>query len=157
MKHRIHTKCCPKAKTSKAVFLYVDEYDDGSQKPRWCMYAKNMVDMSGWIESTTGTYNKDGTVASVSKEKRYCKRPPEWMESALEISFCPFCGASPPQIRPRKNPPAKVRKITDGGYYCDTCKERLNACECHPPEHLWEINPDCNSAPPSGPCPQRSS
>jgi hypothetical protein len=53
--------------------------------------------------------------------------------------FCPYCGTTLPEIRPRAKPYKNVCKVTDGGYYCDTCEERLMGCKCHPPECAWEV------------------
>ena len=58
-------------------------------------------------------------------------------------SFCPYCGEALPKMRRRAVLPGKVCVITDGGYYCDTCGKRLNACKCLPPAAAWE--PDVRS------------
>lgn len=57
----------------------------------------------------------------------------------LRIFFCPNCGAKLPKIKLKDKLPEKVLVITDGGYYCNTCHERLNECQCTPPERMWEI------------------
>ena len=62
----------------------------------------------------------------------------EWAVAA----FCPFCATKIPEIVPAQpDPNKKYCQVTDGGYYCNTCKERLNACTCYPPEHLWAAMP----------------
>ncbi len=53
--------------------------------------------------------------------------------------FCPYCGAKLPEIELNPEPPKPLAVITDGGYYCDTCKERLIGCECYAPEFAWRI------------------
>lgn len=52
------------------------------------------------------------------------------------VSFCPWCGVKLPEMK--QGPvTGKVVVITDGGYYCDTCRERLDNCECHAPAEFW--------------------
>lgn len=34
--------------------------------------------------------------------------------------------------------PADTCVVLDGGYYCDTCKERSRECNCLPPTFAWE-------------------
>lgn len=53
------------------------------------------------------------------------------------VKHCPFCGVSLPKPKLRMRPPQRIMTITDGGYYCTTCKRRLMACKCKPPERLW--------------------
>jgi len=67
--------------------------------------------------------------------------PCNYKQRDREISFCPSCGKELPDIRLKQHPPEKVTVITDGGYYCDTCKERLMCCTCAKPDELWEIVP----------------
>ena len=55
----------------------------------------------------------------------------------VEANFCPACGKSLPNIVRNPNPPEKMVKVTDGGYYCDTCNERLGVCSCSPPWMAW--------------------
>lgn len=52
--------------------------------------------------------------------------------------FCPFCGTSLPKMQRKENPPSPIATCTDGGYYCATCNERLNCCDCRLPESAWE-------------------
>jgi hypothetical protein len=56
----------------------------------------------------------------------------------FDVEYCPCCGKKLPKVRLRKNQPKKIVVISDGGYYCDTCGERLTNCWCSPPEHRWE-------------------
>jgi hypothetical protein len=60
---------------------------------------------------------------------------------SVRVSFCPFCGVKTPDVRLRKKPPTKICVVIDSGYYCDTCTKRLNECQCHLPERLWEAAP----------------
>lgn len=85
---------------------------------------------------------------TLDEDGRAYEKPPVWvcyvfdkkyeMMGTDECKFCPFCGQAVPEIQPRQKPPGKIAKITDGGYYCDTCGDRLNECECYPPEWNWE-------------------
>jgi len=58
----------------------------------------------------------------------------------VEVKFCPHCATPVPEIRKRSTT-EKICNVTDGGYYCDTCQERLGACTCHRPEYAWEPLP----------------
>lgn len=52
----------------------------------------------------------------------------------VSVAFCPHCATKLPEIE--LNPDItdkKICSITDGGYYCDTCKKRLMSCTCLPP------------------------
>lgn len=80
----------------------------------------------------------------------YLETPPAWQMTVMDqagitdvstILSCPFCGADVPPIRVSSNPPKYVCLITDGGYYCSTCDERLNEYRCADPARLWEIAP----------------
>lgn len=53
--------------------------------------------------------------------------------------FCPFCATPLPKPVPRHIPLEPVRDIIDGGYYCNTCHERLMCCQCWPTEARWEV------------------
>lgn len=58
-------------------------------------------------------------------------------DRSFEVKFCPFCGKKLPDIEPSGST-EKICKITDGGYYCDTCGERLRVCECLPITANWK-------------------
>ena len=55
-----------------------------------------------------------------------------------EIHFCPSCGEKLSPVRMKEVLPEKVVTIEDGGFYCSTCGERLNVCECARPHEMWE-------------------
>lgn len=57
-----------------------------------------------------------------------------------QVNFCPVCKIGLPNIRRKAELPEKVRAVSDGGYYCDTCKERLHSCTCAQPESMWELD-----------------
>lgn len=56
-----------------------------------------------------------------------------------EVKFCPHCAKSVPEIEPSNITDRKICSVTDGGYYCDSCSERLHACTCLPHEYRWKI------------------
>jgi len=58
----------------------------------------------------------------------------------LKIEFCPSCGKKLPELSMKKRLPKKIMTVTDGGFYCDVCKRRLDSCNCSKPWALWEIN-----------------
>ena len=63
-------------------------------------------------------------------------------QDIVRITYCPFCGTKVPGVRLRRNPPEKICVILDGGYYCATCEERLDSCDCDLPKQLWESYAD---------------
>ena len=67
--------------------------------------------------------------------------------------YCPFCGANVPKMVRKNPPPTNICRITDGGYYCDNCKLRLNECICDPPGAAFEtcIEPPLKTIPISKP------
>lgn len=52
--------------------------------------------------------------------------------------FCPGCGSAVPDLQLKARPPKKITIVVDGGYYCETCEERLMGCDCADPATLWE-------------------
>jgi hypothetical protein len=58
-----------------------------------------------------------------------------------DCTYCPGCGKKLPEIQRKKDPPSPLCKVTDGGYYCATCNERLHNCQCYLPEMAWEVKP----------------
>ena len=58
-------------------------------------------------------------------------------QAEIEVKFCPHCATPVPEIKKRVTE-EKICVVTDGGYYCDTCKKRGNECECKSPEYAWE-------------------
>jgi len=62
----------------------------------------------------------------------------DWFRNRPAAEFCPFCGEKLPKMRRKKTFPEMTCVVTDGGYYCDTCQQRLSQCRCYPSEHAWE-------------------
>lgn len=75
--------------------------------------------------------------AKIDDMARYTTNPEDRPDA--HIKYCPSCGKELPEIRKKKKPLKKVVSVTDGGYYCDTCKKRLMECQCHRPEEMWEV------------------
>jgi hypothetical protein len=110
-------KCCAAAQTYKAVVLSVDVYGD---------VPSNEVEPR-WFVPTSA---KDEIFDAAA-----IPRP----------TACPFCATPlPAPVRRTDNP--RVCVVSDGGYYCDTCGERLRSCECLTPEQAYEIpTPDADA------------
>lgn len=121
--------CCEAARRDPATVFYVSVYDEDSSavEGRWELRTHEKLAQS-----------REGAIrARMALEGRHVDQiftlPPE-------PKFCPYCGVSLPKMR-RKNPaPENVCRVEDGGYYCSTCKERLHACLCDPPEAAFEFD-----------------
>lgn len=113
--------------------------------PKCCEYAKTYVvltykyheadfDDKAWFDNNKPHWVVRGTEADMDYiiQTNHDNRCPK------EIHFCPHCGMKLPEIVKKTNPPKKIRVISDGGYYCDTCGKRLMLCECHRQEEMWE-------------------
>ena len=94
-------------------------------------------------------------IMSIKEYDDYTKFEPEWKTICVDrkysdkhhtsymsrlAKFCPHCAKPLPNIVKKDNPPKRVRRITDGGYYCNTCDDRLISCMCLSPIYCWEIN-----------------
>lgn len=106
--------CCREIQEKPIVFLTgITTYEGEPEEPKWGMTVTMPSDwMEGW------SYYK---------------------ETFVEVTKCPFCHSSMPELAIKENPPEPMMKISDGGYYCDTCQERLNCCECYPAETKYEV------------------
>lgn len=82
-----------------------------------------------------------GTMTDKPKWKSYGWNSKYECHHLREVKFCPHCGTPTPKIRLKKKSRKKICTVSDGGYYCDTCDDRLNECQCAPQEALWEIDP----------------
>ncbi len=59
------------------------------------------------------------------------------IEMYLPCDFCPHCGEPTPQIKLRETD-EDICVVTDGGYYCETCKQRVDSCKCEAPAYRFE-------------------
>lgn len=71
--------------------------------------------------------------------KRHPSFPSLWLKgrACVEMKCCPFCGKKMPELE-KAFPPGPICKVTDGGYHCDTCGERLQDCQCYGAESCWK-------------------
>lgn len=81
-------------------------------------------------------YDGDKTVSPVWKVRSI--DPKTQLNHHCEAKYCPFCGKHLPAIVPVVAP--RPVCATNDGYYCTTCKQRLNCCLCLPPERAWGPN-----------------
>jgi len=114
--------------------------------PKCCQYAKDYILLA---------YDRDDEAEDTGYNLEcYKLNKPYWLIRGVKsdvysskfegahqkISFCPSCGTKMPGIRLKAIQPKKVSIVTDGGYYCDTCGERLIACGCKQPSEMWEAD-----------------
>jgi hypothetical protein len=102
-------KCCEEVQENSTVFLGYENLDE-------CNVSKK--DIPVWMVRGWHT--------------------PFRCVSWARVNFCPHCGTPVPEIEPSKKR-KRIQKVTDGGYYCDTCKKRLMECDCLPASHAWKI------------------
>lgn len=62
----------------------------------------------------------------------------EYLEGMPDPEYCPFCSSKLPKMVRKNPPPPNICRVTDGGYYCDICHERLDSCICDPPSAAFE-------------------
>jgi hypothetical protein len=110
-------KCCEEVQDKQTVFLRFD-----------------MEAICGVSESE-GPQGQEGYKPKW-KSAGWSERYQGW--DVTEVKFCPHCATPVPEIKKRVTE-EKICVVIDGGYYCNTCKKRLNECECCPPEYAWEI------------------
>lgn len=113
--------CCEAAQKYPTISFSV-EYGDGedSHKTEGRWYVATLQELS---------------------QSRAVEDPDYYRNGLPEPKFCPYCGTALPTMK-RKNPmPKTVCRVTDGGYYCSTCKERLNCCLCDPLSSAFEPVP----------------
>jgi hypothetical protein len=105
-----HPKCCAKALRYRTVYFSVQEVYDVCE-PKEGRWRPVYIPMD-WDPNVRDT---------------------PWYEGLPDAKFCGFCGELLPKMTRLKTPPQPLCRITDGGYYCDTCEQSLEACECLPP------------------------
>lgn len=119
----VRPTCCESAVKYPPIQFSVDCYDvEDSNKDN----GKWTITMNEYLMRHESTKSRDVV---------------NYFENKPAPKFCPYCATPLPKMV-RKNPmPEGICRVTDGGYYCDTCKERLHACRCLPlsaafePEH----------------------
>lgn len=109
--------CCEAVRTHPAVVFTVDYGDGDSHKSEGRWYIAKHQELM---------------------HQRSAADPQYYRQPVPEPKFCPYCGTALPKMV-RKNPiPKTVCQVTDGGYYCATCRERLNCCLCDPLSSAFE-------------------
>ena len=129
-------KCCPDIQRTEAILLeFSDEFFDGdvNARPTWRL----QMSFTNNLNAIRALQKTEGEGLELHRDQIT-----EVYEEWWNVKFCPFCSTALPDIEMRKECPKNICVISDGGYYCDTCKERLHACECLPPDHRWKIIKD---------------
>jgi len=109
-------RCCEASQKYPAIAFAVDYEDDDSHKAPGV-----------W----TIARNEDLCSVQALRDRTYYQHRPA-------PKFCPYCGTALPTMVRKKPVPKNVCRVRDGGYYCATCKERLNACMCDPLSSAFE-------------------
>lgn len=106
--------CCQESRDYPAAIFQLSVYDGDSREAE-----------GSWLAPLVKAFETQRL------RRRDFNNPPE-------AKFCTYCGTALPEMKRKAEFPTYTCVVTDGGYYCDTCKERLHACRCLPPEHAWE-------------------
>lgn len=123
--HLIHPNCCDAMRKHQAITLRMPiGFDEGDidTPPHWVIQSYRpfrVPDLDKWDEWPDPE-------PDMPLNESHTK----------DVAHCPFCARQLPPIV-RVDVDKKVCMVTDGGYYCDTCKERLRACTCLPPAVAW--------------------
>ena len=86
-----------------------------------------------WFQNNPPYWTVRGAESDWRESHRFSQTP-------LNIKFCPACGTALPKLKLKAVLPKKIMIVTDGGYYCDTCKKRLDSCQCKRPKDMWEVD-----------------
>lgn len=111
----VSPECCEEMIRLKIIYLIMPESfweGDFETPPTWTM------------QRSLSPFETDGT--NIAKWKMVTPK------------FCPFCSKALPAIIKKKMGRSKVCRVTDGGDYCNTCKERCTNCTCLRPEKAWK-------------------
>lgn len=115
-------ECCSKILECPVIYLSSTTVEGEQENPRWYMdceipYPRNAHKYLPTEEGQISLYLQP-----------------------IEMINCPFCTKKLPEIELKTTKiPKKIRMITDGGYYCDCCKKRLQNCKCYPSEAKYQI------------------
>jgi len=134
----IHPDCCEEMRKYQSISLSLPDsfYGGDIETPPiwrvagWRSFRIDMikVEKDGQVDFQWPP-EKDWPVPDVDDELT------RW---AFEAKYCPYCGEHVPPIVPRTIcVPERIAICSDGGYYCDTCSERLMCCQCYPPQWRW--------------------
>jgi hypothetical protein len=99
--------------------------------------SESLTNKSVYLELPESFYEGDLTTPPTWKMKGHIKFKQIHHRGPVAPKFCPFCSKKLPEIIP-SNEVKKIRTVTDGGYYCATCGDRLRTCKCLPGEFRWK-------------------
>lgn len=124
--------CCDAIREYPVITFTVGIRDEDTSKASG--YWRVRVDSNFWNEYDGGHYV-------------------DYIKGMPEPEYCPFCSSEVPKMARKIHPPPHLCRVTDGGYYCDTCEERLDSCFCDPPAAAFEpcIEPPLKTIPTSRP------
>ena len=100
-------KCCPEARKYPTVAFTVDFDGGDSHRAKGHWYIRV-------IRELVLVWN------------------PNFQGEIAVPKYCPYCGKALPKMQRKIPVPATVCRVKDGGYYCATCHQRLQACLCDP-------------------------
>lgn len=110
-------------------------------RPRCCEAAQKYPIITWQIRTDDGEEVEQGRWyinASGELFSRFSGRDPDWWNVPAP-TCCPFCGTKlPNMVRKKDVDISSVCRIVDGGYYCDTCHDRLDSCLCDLRESIYE-------------------
>lgn len=125
--------CCETSRKALRPFLCTTDSYNTESGVQWTIPHVDYEYIRTFVSTHESWTEKDGdTTVYHSRDRGY-------EESKSPVKFCPYCGTKMPEIRLKDSPPVPIREITDGGYYCDTCEERLIGCGCWPTEAKFEV------------------
>ena len=112
-----HPTCCDAIREYPIITFSVSQGDDGNLTAtgHWMV----RIDASFWNDYNGGHYV-------------------DYIRGKPAPEYCPFCATPLPKMTLKNPPPPDLCRVTDGGYYCDNCKERLDSCICDPPSSAFE-------------------
>lgn len=112
----LRPNCCEAAQKYPVIVFSVDFKDNGEMIGNWYYSVNDHI--SRYIQLSDRNWSAN--------------RPPP--------RYCIFCSSPLPKVVRKKETPKDVCIVKDGGYYCHTCKERLQCCMCDDPSAAFEIS-----------------
>ncbi len=109
--------------------------------PMCCEAAQRYPAISFSVDYGDGDSNEAPGGWYIAKNRELETRGPDHHREPPAPKFCPYCGTSLPVMRRKVPAPKTVCRIIDGGYYCNTCRERLGGCLCDPLSSAFEVVP----------------
>lgn len=122
--------CCEAATKYPAVTFQVD-FQDPDEDAEFDEEKPPFTGKGRWYVILSDTF----------KQERAAQYEDYYRTPHPEPKFCPYCGAGLPKMVLKDPVPETVCRVLDGGYYCSTCRDRLNECVCDPPSSAFEPVP----------------